>query len=91
MNGTWNGTPFTFTTDLTQVVEIELDDPLVVAADGEVGLTLLFDVRSWFLDQGGASLLNPSSPTQQARSRIEQNIRQSFHAFEDDDQDGEGD
>jgi hypothetical protein len=51
----------------------------------------LLDVRGWFLDQGGGSLLNPLSLSQQARSRIEQNIRQSFHVFEDDDQDGEED
>lgn len=91
VTGTWNGTPFIFTTDLTQVVEIELEDPVEVLADGETSLTLLLDVRGWFLDQGGAALLNPISPAQQARSRIEQNIRQSFHAFEDDDEDGEVD
>lgn len=89
--GTLDPVPFTFTTDLTQVIEIELDNPLVVVADGETGLTLLLDVRGWFLDQGGGALLNPLSLSQQARSRIEQNIRQSFHAFEDDDQDGEED
>ena len=89
VNGTWNGTPFTFTTDLTQVVEIDLEDPIEVVADGEVSLTLLLDVRGWFLGQGGASLLNPIAPSQQDRSRIEQNIRQSFHAFQDDDEDGE--
>ena len=91
VNGTWNGTPFTFTTDLTQVIEIELEDPVTVEVDGETGLTLLLDVRGWFLDQGGVALLNPSNLTQQARSRIEQNIRQSFHAFQDDDEDGEAD
>jgi len=88
VNGTWNGTPFTFTTDLTQVIEIELEDPIVVEVDGETGLTLLLDVRSWFLDQGGGALLNPLALSQEALSRVEQNIRQSFHAFEDDDQNG---
>jgi hypothetical protein len=91
VNGTWNGTPFTFITDLTQVIEIELEDPIVVAVDGTTALTLLLDVRSWFLDQGGGALLNPLALSQQALSRVEQNIRQSFHAFEDDDQDGESD
>ncbi len=91
VNGTWNGVPFTFTTDLTQVLEIELDEPLVVVADGETAITMLLDVNAWFLDQGGGSLLDPRSLSQQARSRIEQNIRQSFHAFEDDDHDGDDD
>jgi len=60
-----------------------------LVADGEVGLTLLLDVGSWFLDQGGNALLDPAALSQQDRSRVEQNIRQSFHAFEDDDADGE--
>jgi hypothetical protein len=91
VTGTWNGTPFSFTTDLTQVITIELEDPVTVEVDGETGLTLLLDVRGWFLDQGGLALLNPSNLSQEARSRIEQNIRQSFHAFQDDDEDGEAD
>jgi hypothetical protein len=89
VNGTFNGTPFTFTTDLTQVVKIALDEPVEVVADGEVGLTLLLDVGSWFLDQSGNALLDPAALSQQDRSIVEQNIRQSFHAFEDDDADGE--
>jgi len=91
VNGTWNGAPFTFTTDLTQKVEVEFENPLVVAVGGETALTLLLDVRGWFLDQGGGTLLNPLTLTQQARSRVEQNIRQSFHAFEDEDHDGDDD
>ena len=89
VNGTFNGTPFSFTTDLTQVVRIALAEPVEVVEDGEVGLTLLLDVGSWFLDQGGNALLDPAALSQQDRSRIEQNIRQSFHAFEDEDADGE--
>ena len=89
VNGTFNGTPFSFTTGLTQVLKIALDEPVEVVADGEVGLTLLLDVGSWFLDQGGTALLDPAALSQQDRSRIEQNILQSFHAFEDDDADGE--
>lgn len=89
VDGTFNGTPFSFTTDLTQVLKIALTEPVEVVEDGEVGLTLLLDVGSWFLDQGGNALLDPAALSQQDRSRIEQNIRQSFHAFEDDDADGE--
>ena len=91
VTGTWNGAPFTFTTDLTQVIEIEREEPVTVEVDGDTGLTLLLDVRGWFLDPGGLALLTPSYLSQVARSRIEQNIRQSFHAFQDDDEDGEAD
>ena len=89
VTGTWNGTPFEFTTDLTQVLDVELEDPLVVEADGETAVTLLLDVGSWFLGTGGTTLINPSGLSQQNRSLIEQNIRQSFHAFEDEDGDGD--
>ena len=89
VTGTWNGVPFTFTTDLTQVFDLELEYPLLVEADGETAVTLLLDVGSWFLGAGGTSLINPSGLSQQDRSRVEQNIRQSFHAFEDEDGDGE--
>ena len=36
-------------------------------------------------------LLSPIAPSQQVRSQIEQNIRASFHAFEDRDHDGHAD
>ena len=85
VTGTWNGTPFTFTTDLTTVIEVEFDTPLVIEAEGETAMTLVLDVSDWFLAQGGAALINPLTLTQQTRSQIELNIRQSFHAFEDED------
>ncbi len=91
VTGTFNGTPFTFTTDITAEVETEFDHPVVVVADGTTSLTLLLDVRGWFLNQGGSALLSPLALTQQSRSQIEQNIRRSFHAFEDEDHDGEED
>ncbi|MEP6591509.1 MAG: hypothetical protein ABJC19_10025 [Gemmatimonadota bacterium] len=89
--GTFNGVPFTFTTDLTVEVEMELETPIVVTEAGNTSLTLLLDVRGWFLAQGGGSLLNPLTLSQQARSRVEQNIRASFHAFRDENQDGRKD
>lgn len=91
VSGTFNGIPFTFTTDLTAEVETELETPVVVTEGGNTSLTLQLDVRGWFLAQGGGSLLNPATLTQQSRSRVEQNIRASFHAFRDENQDGRKD
>lgn len=88
--GTFNGTSFTFTSALTAEVEIELDTPLEVTAGQPAAMTLQIDLASWFAGQGGA-LLSPLAPSQQVRSQIEQNIRKSFHAFEDDDRDGDPD
>lgn len=91
VTGTFNGAPFTFTTDITTEVETEFDHPVVVVADGTTDVTLLMDVRGWFLNQGGTTLLSPLALTQQTQDQIEQNIRRSFHAFEDEDHDGEED
>jgi hypothetical protein len=90
VTGTFNGTAFTFVSPLTAEVEIELETPVVVSADAPVAVTLAIDVGSWFAGSEGG-LLNPIDPTQQVRSRIEQNIRRSFHAFEDHDRDGHSD
>jgi hypothetical protein len=88
--GTWNGEPFEFTTSITAEVEVELEDPIEVADGVPVAITLLIDVQSWFAGSGGA-LLDPTSTSQQVLSQIDQNIRQSFKGFEDDDGDGEED
>lgn len=88
VTGTFNGLPFTFTTSLTAEVEVEFAQPIVVTEGGTTALTLRLDVRQWFTAQGGGSLLNPLTLSQQSRQRVEQNIRSSFHAFEDNDEDG---
>jgi len=89
VKGTFNGTPFTFVTDIEEEEEIVLPHPVEVTTAGTTAFTLFLDVRGWFLDQTGAALIDPSSPT--SRSLIEHNIRVSFRAFRDDDHDGEDD
>jgi hypothetical protein len=91
VTGTFNGAPFTYTTDLTAEVEMEFGTPVVVTEGGTTSLTLQLDVRGWFLAQGGGALLNPITLSQQGRQRVEQNIRGSFHSFEDENQDGRRD
>ena len=88
VKGTYNGSPFTFETGLTEEEEIDLAPPVVVSAEGPTAFTLLLDVRGWFVNQAGTGLVNPLSSGEQDRSLIERNIRSSFHAFEDEDQDG---
>jgi len=88
--GTFNGQDFTFESGLTAVVEIALDTPVDIDADTPTAVTLALDVAAWFATEGG-ELLNPIDPTEQVRSRIEQNIRNSFHAFNDRDGDGAAD
>ncbi len=90
VTGTFNGAPFTFTTAVTAEVEIELDTPVEVTAGKPAAMTLQIDLGTWFAGAAGA-ILNPTAPSQQIRSQIEQNIRRSFHAFEDEDRDGDPD
>lgn len=91
VEGTWNGTPFTFNSALTAAQKVELAQPLAVAANQTTDLTVLVDVSQWFTS--GGTLLDPSTGNsgQPNQSVIENNIRASFHAFEDHDHDGEDD
>src|SRR5258705_79662 len=61
VTGTFNGTPFTFTTDVTAVVEMELNKPIQVTTAGPTNITIFTDVTGWFVAEGGSSLLSPLS------------------------------
>jgi hypothetical protein len=89
VEGTWNGTPFTFTSDLDAEQELELSPPLVVAQSGATDLTLFFDVSSWFKTSSG-TLIDPASAVkgQPNDAVVQNNIKLSLRAFEDDNEDG---
>jgi hypothetical protein len=89
VEGTWNGASFTFTSDLDAEQELELSPPLVVAQGGATDLTLLFDVSAWFKASGG-TLIDPSSAVkgQPNENAVQDNIKRSFQAFEDNNEDG---
>ena len=91
VEGTFKGTPFVFTSAVRSGLEMEFDPPLVIDAT-TTNATVSIDVAKWFLDRDG-NAIDPSSatPGSEALSRIEDNIRRSFHAFEDDDRSGEDD
>jgi hypothetical protein len=88
VEGTFNGTPFAFTSALTVVEEIQLAAPVDVVEGTPVELTVLLDVGDWFTDEAGTGWVDPGNLTQQERSRVEQNIRNSIRAFRDGNQDG---
>ncbi len=89
VEGTFNGTPFVFTTPVRAKLEMEFDPPLVIDATTR-NATVAIDVRKWFLNSSGA-VIDPTTATPGSQSllEIENNIRRSFHAFEDDDERGE--
>jgi hypothetical protein len=90
--GSYNGTPFTFTSDLTDVESVAFGAPLEVAAEGELPVTLLVEVGDWFAGTDGG-LVDPVQANDGGpfESLVEQQIRESFRAFRDSDADAVGD
>jgi hypothetical protein len=90
--GTYNEESFTFTSDLTDVEDVGFPGSLEVAAEGELPLTLLVEVGDWFA-AGDGGLVNPSEANDGGpfESLVEQQIRESFRAFRDGDEDGSPD
>jgi hypothetical protein len=86
-------TDFTFTSDLDAEQEIELDPPLVVAADGAVNVTIRFDIGRWFVNAPRTALVNPATALAGGANEnlVRDNIRASIRAFRDDNHDGDDD
>ena len=93
VDGTYNGTPFVFLSDLNVEQEIDLVPPLVVAEAASTNLTLSVDLGQWFLNAFGTSFVNPGSANKGGANEglVKDNIKQSFEAFEDHDRDGRHD
>jgi hypothetical protein len=89
VEGTFNGTSFVFTSPVRAKVEMNFDPPLVIDETTR-NATVAIDVRKWFLNPDG-SVIDPATATPGSSTllQIENNIRRSFHAFEDDDERGE--
>ena len=88
VEGTFRGKPFVFTSAVRSSLDMEFAPPLVIDATTK-NATISIDVAKWFVDRNGA-VIDPSHATQasDALDQIEDNIRRSFHAFEDDDESG---
>ena len=90
VTGTFNHTPFTFTTGLDAQQEITFVPPLVVGPGGASNVTIRFDISTWFRNGAGGPLVDPSTANQGGpnKSVVDNNIQNSIHAFEDDNKDG---
>lgn len=86
VQGTFNRTAFTFETDVDVEQELDLVPALVVDAMTPTNVTVRVDVSTWFRSGTGA-LLDPSDVGNQ--SVVQDNIKNSFKAFEDKDRDGD--
>ena len=90
VEGTYGGVPFTFFSDVSSELQLTFVPPLVVSTDKpNLNVTVAVDLQSWFLAPDGITRLNPADPTNAAT--IAANIRRSFRAFEDDNEDGRED
>ena len=88
VEGTFNGQPFVFTTGVESELELSFNPALVV--DGAVNnLTVRVDLSTWFHRADGTSI-DPSTATTGSANKqvVDENIKRSFHVFEDDDRDG---
>lgn len=90
VTGTFNGEPFTYESDLNIEQENDIVPPLVIT-DTSVGtnVTLYVDLSGWF--RNGAGLVDPRTANDGGdnKSLVEENIKNSFQAFEDEDRDGD--
>lgn len=84
VEGTFNGAPFVFTTH--EDVDFDLEfEPSVSLGDGATNITVAIDLRAWFRNETGA-VVDPRDAGN--ASVIVNNIKNTFHAFEDHDHDG---
>jgi len=91
--GTFNGTAFTYTTDVTAKQKIRLDPPIVVeGATTDVSVTIRVDIATWFRGEDG-NFVSPETALAGGANeqRVEHNIKGSFRAFRDDDHDCDDD
>lgn len=94
VKGFYNGTPFTYKSQVEFELEMELNPPLVVSATSpSVAVKVLVDPFSWFKDPATGAGLDPNDPSN--REQIDQNIKNSLNAEDDhgdqDDDQGEND
>jgi len=89
--GTFNGTPFVHTTELDVEQELSLVPNLVVVEGTSTNLTILVTVSGWYVVSG--VLVDPASANKGGpnESAVNNNIKDSFTAFEDSDRSGSDD
>lgn len=91
VTGTFDGVPFVHTTDLDVEQELSLLPNLVVAEGVSTNLTIFVDLSAWYLI--GGALVDPATANKGGanESAVNNNIKDSFKAFEDPDRNGSDD
>ncbi len=91
VDGTFNGQPFVYESDLNVDQEIELATPLVITdMTAQTNVTLRVDLSTWFRS-GTGGLVDPQTGNKGGANEglVKENIKNSFEAFEDEDRDGD--
>lgn len=91
VQGTYNGTPFTFTSALNESQEFTFSPPLVIDASGSTtNLTIRLDLSTWFRNGTAGPLVDPATANAGGANEnlVKDNIKASIKAFEDGDHDG---
>ena len=91
LEGTFNGAPFIFVTDVNAKLTVPLAKPLVVGTGGD-DVTVTIDLSTWFLRSSGGLYAPAAANTPgQVRAQVQNNIRGAFRAFKDKNKDGKED
>ena len=88
VEGTFNGTPFVFTSPLSAELELEFNPALTVATAGG-NITVQIDVATWFKTAAGA-VIDPATANAGGvnENTVRETIKRSFHALDDGNRDG---
>ena len=91
VEGTFNGTAFTFKSPVSTGIARSFSPPLSVTS-APLGLTMNADLATWFRNSSGA-LIDPRTANAGGANAqlVADNIKRSFRAFRDDDHDGRDD
>jgi len=90
VEGTFNGQPFVYVSDLTSNVELEFNPPIVIDANNK-NVTVQVDLSTWFKVNG--QVIDPATANKGGSNEaaVANNIRASLRAFDDDDRNGRDD
>jgi hypothetical protein len=90
VEGTFNGQPFVYTSDLTANINLEFDPPIVINADNK-NVTVQISLNTWFKVNG--QVIDPTTANKGGANEaaVANNIRLSLRAFRDDDRNGDDD
>ena len=89
VKGTFNGANFTYTSDLDAQQELKFEQPMVVEVGKPASVTIKLDLDGWFRNRRG-TLVDPATAAKGSENEnlVRDNIIRSFHAFQDNDEDG---